>query len=81
LDEHIEVSDKLIPYTSEEETNLLDLDTMLILKRHYVTQFWQLRGAFHLAKHNLHRNISLISFPYRASSAPKSSFLITFNKT
>jgi hypothetical protein len=46
LDEHIEVPDKLIPSTSEKETNLLDLDTMLILKRHYVAQYWQLRKEF-----------------------------------
>jgi hypothetical protein len=39
LDEHIEVPDKLIPSTSEKETNLLDLDTMLILKRHYIAQY------------------------------------------
>jgi hypothetical protein len=56
LDEHIDVPDKLISSTFKEETNFLDSDTMLILKRHYVTHYRQLRKEFlnHLEDSMIH---------------------------
>jgi hypothetical protein len=46
LSEHIEVLNKSIQSTFEEETNMLDSDPVLIFKRHYVTQHRQLRMEF-----------------------------------
>jgi hypothetical protein len=46
LDTHIKVQDSSILSKFEEETNFLDSDTMLILKRHYVTHYGQLRKEF-----------------------------------
>jgi hypothetical protein len=43
LDEHTDPPDKSIPSTFEEETYLLDSETMLILKRPNVTHYRQLR--------------------------------------
>jgi hypothetical protein len=39
LHEHIELPDKLILSTFEDETNLLDSDTMLILNLHYIIHY------------------------------------------
>jgi hypothetical protein len=36
LDEHINVTEKLIPFTFEEETNLLYTDSIAALKKHYM---------------------------------------------
>ena len=46
MDDHVDVSDKLIPSTFEEETNFLDSEAMLRLKLHYMTYYWQLRKEF-----------------------------------
>jgi len=46
LDEHSNVTEKLIPSTFEEETNLLNADGISILKSHYMTHYWQIRKEF-----------------------------------
>ena len=46
LDEHTDVTEKLIPSTFEEETNLLNEDGILNLKGHYMTHYWQIRKDF-----------------------------------
>jgi hypothetical protein len=46
LYEYIELPYKLIPSSFKKETNFLDSNTMLILKRHYMTHYRQLRKNF-----------------------------------
>ena len=46
LDEHANVTEKLIPSTFEEETNLLNTDGISILKNHYMTHYWHIRKEF-----------------------------------
>jgi hypothetical protein len=46
LDQHIEVPEKLIPSIFEEETNLLDSETMLLSKIHYATHYRSFRKEF-----------------------------------
>jgi hypothetical protein len=41
LDEHINVTEKLIPSTFEEETNLLDTNRKATLKKHYMACYWK----------------------------------------
>jgi len=46
LDEYTDVTEKLIPSTFEEETNLLNADGISTLKGHYMTYYWQIRKDF-----------------------------------
>jgi hypothetical protein len=46
LDEHENVTEKLIQSTFEEETNLLNADGISILKGHHMTHYWQIRKEF-----------------------------------
>jgi hypothetical protein len=62
LNEHIEVPDKLIPSTFEEEANFLDSDTMVILKSHYTTNHRQLRKEFSNYSEDSMIHDSLIGF-------------------
>ena len=41
-----DLPEHLIPSTFKEETDLLDEESMLILKHHYVTCYWQIRKNF-----------------------------------
>jgi hypothetical protein len=45
-DENIDVPDISMLYTFEEEIKFLDSDAMLIIKRHYVTHYRQLKRIF-----------------------------------
>jgi hypothetical protein len=46
LDENEDITDHFIPNTFKQETDLLDEESMSILKRHYITCYWQLRKNF-----------------------------------
>ena len=46
LSKNEDLPEHLIPSTFKEETDLLDEESMLILKHHYVACYWQLRKNF-----------------------------------
>jgi hypothetical protein len=46
LDENEDIPDHFIPDTFKPETDLLDEDSMSILKCHYMASYWQLRKTF-----------------------------------